>query len=115
MTISEERIERAARAYAKAWRQDILEHQRMVVSAWDEMNEPQRDAMRRCARAALEADAPALLAAKIGGLREAHALLRNCSSIALALSDIDARIAELQAETEKRAAPTAATRIKAYD
>jgi len=82
-------------------------------------------------RAALEADAPALLAAKIAGLREAALMIYfneecsiggskavqerhegNVSGLGYAAA-IDARIAELQAETEKAGAPTAATRIKA--
>jgi len=91
-------------------------------------------------QAALEADAPELIAAKIEGMREVQAEIealtyprsipagldlgstaiawrehtRKARECAIEVSvNIDARIAELRAEMGKRAAPTAATRIKA--
>jgi len=49
----EQLLEDTARAYSAAWKKDIRDHIGTEVPSWDEMSERQRDAMRRCARAAL--------------------------------------------------------------
>jgi hypothetical protein len=48
-----QRVEAVAQAYAEAWRRDLGENVKHDVPTWAEMSEPQRDAMRRCTRAAL--------------------------------------------------------------
>ena len=127
MTISKERIRRAGRAMMRC-----ADPVPMSMFTFDEVCD--------LIQAALEADAPALIAAKIEGMREVQAKVgvltyprsipadlhlgsavaawrehtREARERAIKVSvNIDARIDELRAEMGKRAAPTAATRIKA--
>lgn len=111
MTISKERIERAARAMCDdAYGPDYYD---------DCDDENVRGRYNEYALAALEADAPALLAEKIEGLREAALMIHfneecsiggsnavqerhegNVSGLGYAAA-IDARIAVLQAEIDR--------------
>lgn len=128
MTISKERIERAARAMCDdAYGPDYYD---------DCDDENVRGRYNEYALAALEADAPESIAAKIEGMREVQAEVealtyprsipaglhlgsavaawrehtREARERAIEVSvNIDARIAELRAEMGKAGAPTAAT------
>jgi len=121
MTISQTRLDKAERAAVRVYKR----------TGGD---------MRAAIESALKADTPALIAAKIEGMREVQAKVEaltyprsipaglDLGSTAIAWREhtreardraikvsvnIDARIDELRAEMGKRAAPTAATRIKA--
>jgi hypothetical protein len=61
-------VEAAAQGYAEEWRRDLGENLKRDVPTWAEMSEPQREAMRRCTRAALE-DAEAAAWQRIKGGR----------------------------------------------
>jgi hypothetical protein len=54
MEPTEKQVEAAAQAYAEAWRRDLGKNLKRDVPTWAEMSEPQREAMRRCTRPALE-------------------------------------------------------------
>ncbi len=58
--LNKEVLEVTAQAYADAWRRDIGTYVKQDVPVWAEMNHAQRDAMRRCTRAAIEAYLAAL-------------------------------------------------------
>ena len=91
MRVSDERVERAARALFEAcairW-----------APTWPDTQERIKNDFRKEARAALEADTPALEAARVEGVREARKAVEKCSSYedrALYLHAIDARLSEM--------------------
>ena len=98
MSVSDERIERAARAM---W--EVNPPNPPGWAPWGDRDGwgpsiPERRFTLAQARAALEADAPALEAARAEGLREARKAVEKCSSYedrALYLHAIDARLSEM--------------------
>jgi len=108
--ISNERIERAAIAL---WLDEVVKTPvRRVPENWPDESDGTRSRWRKLACVALNADAPALLAAKIDGMREAVAFIRNkCKAfgdeptaawpLIELTGEVAARIAELQAKMEK--------------
>lgn len=99
---SEERVERAARGIDPE-----------AFADWINIHlEPRRATVRRLARAALLADRPALIEARIAGMREALSII---GSNRIRLDDafqVNDRIAALQAELEKARADSVIAAIK---
>lgn len=104
---SEERVERAARAMfelSPAY-QDSTGVSRWT---WEKLSPESKSFHRANARAALLADAPALIEAKIEGMFEATEVMKRCQWSSAGRQYADAifdRIAVLRADLDKERAP----------